>query len=324
MRLRHFLDELLFMSKAQRNASFVLVVMLVIVLLIRVLSPFFIKDEDFSEEIRHKIELLEKAEFRSDSISKSQENSKQNFNKFKPFHFDPNAISYSGLLKLGFNPKTATIFINYRESGAVFHDPEDLKKVYGVDSLLFAHLKDFVRIPRQHVEEDEEKDKKEQPGFEKVETQNEIKSRYHKPKAINVIDLNTADTTSLKLLHGIGPVFAARICNFRDYLGGFYHVEQLREVYNLSEETYKAVLPYVSVDTNHIKKININFCSVAELKKHPYCDYNQAREVVNYRARHGEYNRISDLSSDSVLSIFDFNRLSPYLTVKVEHPKAMK
>ncbi|MDA3816898.1 MAG: helix-hairpin-helix domain-containing protein [Prolixibacteraceae bacterium] len=324
MRFRHFFDELMFMSKAQRNASFVLVGILVFVLVIKILLPRFIEHDDFSDEIAQKMELLQKAGQQADSISGLREDSGFNAIEFQPFYFDPNRVSYSDLLKLGFEDKTANIFINYRKSGAVFHDADDMKKVYGLDSVLFSQLKAYVAIPEKDHKRGSENTNRDKIKHVKADTNYFRDEGRSNRLAVGVIDLNTADTTSLKQLPGIGSVFASRICNFRNYLSGFHSIEQLQEVYNLSEETYQAVLPYVRADTNYIKKININFCSVDDLKKHPYCSYYQARDVIDYRSRSGEYKSVSGLLRDSVLSQSVFNKLKPYLTVKVEYPKAMK
>ena len=42
-----------------------------------------------------------------------------------------------------------------------------------------------------------------------------------------VVELNSADSTTLRRVPGIGPVFASRIVRFRSLLGGFYTVSQL-------------------------------------------------------------------------------------------------
>ena len=47
------------------------------------------------------------------------------------------------------------------------------------------------------------------------------------------IDINTADSTAWVALNGIGPGFAKRIITYREKLGGFYQVDQLKEVYGL-------------------------------------------------------------------------------------------
>ena len=63
-----------------------------------------------------------------------------------------------------------------------------------------------------------------------------------------VVELNTADTTILKKVPGIGSTFARRIIKYRELLGGFFTVEQLREVYGLDEERYNAMKSWFSAD----------------------------------------------------------------------------
>ncbi|MCR5498414.1 MAG: helix-hairpin-helix domain-containing protein [Paludibacteraceae bacterium] len=63
------------------------------------------------------------------------------------------------------------------------------------------------------------------------------------------IELNTADTTTLKQLRGIGSKLSQRIVKYRKKIGGFTHKEQLKDIYGLSEETYRHILPHVWVDT---------------------------------------------------------------------------
>ena len=48
-----------------------------------------------------------------------------------------------------------------------------------------------------------------------------------------LVELNTADTTILKKVPGIGSTFARRIIKYRELLGGFYDVSQLAEVYDI-------------------------------------------------------------------------------------------
>ena len=49
-------------------------------------------------------------------------------------------------------------------------------------------------------------------------------------KKIQAIDINTADSAAWVALNGIGPGFAKRIMTYREKLGGFYQVDQLKEV----------------------------------------------------------------------------------------------
>ena len=56
-----------------------------------------------------------------------------------------------------------------------------------------------------------------------------------------IIELNVADTAMLKSIYGIGEKLSVRIVKYRKKLGGFYSVEQLKEVYGLRTENFKKI-----------------------------------------------------------------------------------
>ena len=58
------------------------------------------------------------------------------------------------------------------------------------------------------------------------------------------MDVNSADTTALIDLPGIGSKLALRIINFREKLGGFYAIEQLKETYGLPDPAFFPILKY--------------------------------------------------------------------------------
>ncbi len=105
---------------------------------------------------------------------------------------------------------------------------------------------------------------------------------YTKRKEVEV-ELNSADTLQLQELRGIGPGFARRIVKYREKLGGYYAVEQLMEVYGFTEELYKQVARNVTVDASKIKKLDVNNLGIAELKRHPYISFYEAKAIVEYR-----------------------------------------
>ena len=94
-----------------------------------------------------------------------------------------------------------------------------------------------------------------------------------------VVELNSADTTALKMVPGIGSVFAKRIIKYRDLLGGFYSVEQLGEVYGIDEDRYEAMKSWFSVDPSVISHLFVNQLSAKKLASHPYVSYKQARII---------------------------------------------
>jgi DNA uptake protein ComE-like DNA-binding protein len=69
-----------------------------------------------------------------------------------------------------------------------------------------------------------------------------------------VIELNSANSAKLTELRGIGPSLAMGIIRYRIRLGGFYHKEQLKEVFGLDSVAYAGLQSQVRVDPSHIKK----------------------------------------------------------------------
>ena len=135
-------------------------------------------------------------------------------------------------------------------------------------------------------------------------------------KTDEVVELNSADTTRLKQLRGIGSGYAKMIVVYREKLGGFYKTEQLLEVYKFPDETYQKIKHQLSVDTTLIRKIQVNTATVKELKNHPYISYYQALSIVENRELQVEmrYNCLYDMVVDEDLKEEDILRVAPYFS----------
>lgn len=132
------------------------------------------------------------------------------------------------------------------------------------------------------------------------------------------VELNTADTTLLKQLRGIGSGYAKMIVNYRTKLGGFYSKEQLLEVYRFPAETYVKIEHQLWVDTTYIQKIPINQFTIDQLKRHPYIRYFQAKSLYDNRLNKPEqrYNALEDLVEDRDVTPQFIAKIAPYLSFK--------
>ena len=126
------------------------------------------------------------------------------------------------------------------------------------------------------------------------------------------VDINTADTLTLQLIHGIGPAYARRIVKYRNRLGGFVAKEQVLEVYGISPELYEHIAPYLTI-SDSITRMDINQIGLKQLVKHPYIDYYQARDVIAYRNKGHRYNSCDDLRLVISMDDSTIARLCPYL-----------
>ncbi|MEJ6794202.1 MAG: helix-hairpin-helix domain-containing protein [Flavobacteriales bacterium] len=149
-----------------------------------------------------------------------------------------------------------------------------------------------------------------------VSKRNKIKSTsytYKKSYPKISVELNSADTTMLKQIYGIGSVLSKRIVRYRDLLGGFHSKNQLLDVYAMDTNVYEDFKHQISVDLSLVQKIDINFVSANELSKHPFISYKLANSIVNYRSNHGEFSHDYELMNLYLIDTVTFNILLPYL-----------
>lgn len=217
---------------------------------------------------------------------------KENITKIYKGYFDPNTIDMDSLKQFGFNNFQTGNLIKYRKNGGSFNTPDDLLKIYGIDSVFYSSIKKNIRI----------------------------KKRVTKNKRSDItkifIELNSADSARLVKLQGIGPVFASRIIKFRELLGGFYTTSQLLEVYNFPEETYLNIKNNITVDTTAIIKIRLNFAGYSELLRHPYINEKQVKNIIEFREKNGSINSVEQLIQVGLLNKKELNRLRQYLTCR--------
>ena len=122
------------------------------------------------------------------------------------------------------------------------------------------------------------------------------------------IDLNSADTTLLKRVPGIGSSFARRIVKYRDLLGGYYVVEQLQEVYGMDRERYDAIHPYFTVGTA-VRPLTLTIDSISY---HPYLSWRHKRTLRRLLEEEQPLNW-SHLMATGDFTRDDSLRLAPYM-----------
>lgn len=136
-----------------------------------------------------------------------------------------------------------------------------------------------------------------------------IVSNPHKIREGEHVVLNTADTTVLKTIPGIGPYFARKIVQYGVRLGGYVNIDQLDEIDDFPLESKQ----YLVIQDAQPRKLNINQLSLNELKRHPYINYYQARAIEDYRRLHGPIKSINDLRLSKDFPPEAIERLKPYV-----------
>jgi competence ComEA-like helix-hairpin-helix protein len=148
---------------------------------------------------------------------------------------------------------------------------------------------------------------------QKTGTQNRFSHSFQ--KAPIAILLNASDSMSWEQLPGIGPVLAARIVNYREKLGGFHSITQLKEVYGLTDSVYEKISPLIKIDEGALKKIDLNKASLEELKMHPHLRWKIANAIIRYREANGPFQSVEDLKNIWSLPPETILKIEPYLIV---------
>lgn len=297
--------ELLSFSRIERNGIVILLSLIFLLILVGKLIPLFIHEDstDFSKwEAEVKTYLDKTEEHESSGVI------------LHPEAFDPNEVDSISLVNMGLPLQVISNWIRYLEKGGRFRGKDGVKKIYGMTSGLFEQLDSFIIFPQKSY-----------ASVNRASTNSGLKpvsglvrgSLFRNnvqpdPKPVLIlIELNRADSLQLIEVRGIGAILASRIIRYRNLLGGYYAVSQLKEVYGMREENFTAVAPFLAVDSSLVKPFNINFSTVQELGRHPYVGYRSARMVVKLRDKTGKFASPDDLSS--IISVDSLARLVPYL-----------
>ena len=144
---------------------------------------------------------------------------------------------------------------------------------------------------------------------------NKLVNNYpQKYKEITPIEINSADTSLLMKIPGIGIVTAKTLINYRNRLGGYVSAQQIDEI-DFINDTLKVILKeWFYTDLTKVRKININKTSVSALKNHPYINFYQAKAIIEYKNRGIKPRGIEELAFLDEFSSDDIVRLKPYLS----------
>lgn len=296
------------------------VVIVIFLILLAVVTYIYIKEgnngqvEPYTLTDEEKKELAEfEMQIRRDSLDfvnshKYKYHNSSSHRDYYPterFPFDPNTADSITFLRLGLKPWQAHNALQYRRHNGRWRKPEAFLKLYGLTEEQGKELLPYIQIKKNAEELLWEEQKVRRDSLRATFPQ--------KLSPGTIISLNNADTTILKRIPGIGSYYASKIVRYRERLGGFVDVLQLKEIDGLPpkiENWFEIVKPA------KIKKIKINHSDFKTLVRHPYLNYEQVKVITNHIRLHGPINDFNDLKLSKDFSDKDFERLRPYIDFK--------
>lgn len=225
--------------------------------------------------------------------------------------FDPNTADSVTLVHLGFKPWQAKNMLKYRAKGGRYRVPEDLKKLYGMTDSMYQALRPYICIVR--TEPDSLRiDSLLIDSVEVDTTRYDSMPKWQSVKRDTILNLRTADTTELKMIRGIGSYRASQIVRYRERLGGFVRVEQLKEVKGM-ETVADSVLKHFVLDSTNVKRLDVNNIGVRQLSRHPYLRFEDAKAIYEFRRKNIRLDSLEQLYELEDLSEETIKKVAPYL-----------
>jgi DNA uptake protein ComE-like DNA-binding protein len=300
--LRKWIRNLLGFSGRETNGFIILLPLILIIISIEPVYRTWISNRkiDYSRESKTLDSLIALWEIAPRDTAKLKRVHRQ---KRELFLFNPNIASAEELKRLGFPEFLAKRVVTYRQKGGKFNTNADLGKIYGMDSLLFNSLKNYVLIPKHRTGQSAK-----QPEKPTVQS--------FKP-LLGPFDINEADTSTLKSVYGIGTKLAERIAKFRSGLGGFVSLNQLSEIYGLDSVVINRLKKRAFIQGDFKpKRINLNTTTEFEMSAHPYISKSIAKAIVAWRFQHGAFKAVDEIKNLNMLKSEDIVKIIPYLNVE--------
>jgi competence protein ComEA len=262
-------------TRRERRSTFVLLILILLIIGYRYTVP----------ESRIDIKVFTDSSYLENRLQKDK------LSTGKDFLPDPGTEPNYALQKLGPASDEAKTLMSHRNKENKFKQSFDFKRDYRADSSRAEKLKQFVE---------------------------EKRSVYKNPAGTftqhqSMIDINQSDSATLVRLPGIGPVLSVRIIKYRRLLGGYARIEQLKEVYGLSAETFDLIKDRVFADSAFIKRININSAGYKELSRFPYLEKYEVTAILKYREIKGRIVDINDLTENKLITQEKAAKIGPYM-----------
>jgi len=303
--------DFFYFTKGQRTGIIVLIILILIALTANYsLKYFFPVTENDGTAFLKEVEVFKKSLVSRDSILKvnRQRLYEERYKKYPSFPsykkefpyslfpFDPNSADSNTFVRLGLKPFIASNILKYRNKGGWFRNKENFGKVYGISPEKLKELEPYITIQEK--------------------TLTKTDSLYLKRKEVKkdvIVELNSADTSVLMQVTGIGRGYAKGIVRFRQRTGGFVNVDQLGEIYGMRPENLERIRPFCKVNSDLVQKIKVNIASVERLKGHPYLNFYQSKAIYELRRKKGKLKNISELRVLPEFNVESLAKIEPYL-----------
>ena len=286
--MQNLFKDFFYFSRGEKRGILMLIATICIVFLAGYLISAWQRRDQTSldDKVIQAIAQQEYEEFIASLEEKEQSGEKQ-YTSYKPkkvesipvilASFNPNTADSITFRHLGLPAWMTKNILHYRAKGGKFRKTEDFKKIYGMTEDQYSVLSPYIHIPPEDTVR-------------------------HTPQ---LYITETVPVENIKYKSGI----ARLIVGNRQLLGGFYQIEQLKDI-NLDTQQLQA---WFSIDLTNVHRINLNHTGIDRLRSHPYINFYQAKAIVEYRKKKGSLTSLKPFSLYEEFTKADLERISNYV-----------
>ncbi len=301
--MKNFFRNYFSFNQIELKGIRVLLIILCVLIVVYFITPLLLHKNEKFDFSKYKTEVdsfmataVVDTSFEDDGNNNYKKYSKSNYKDFvdendnvvmKPF--DPNGLPVEIWIKMGLSEKQAQTIKNYEAKGGRFKTKEDVKKQFVISDDFYKKIEPYIIF---------------------AEINDEVNSE-HTPLSI---DVNHATKEDFMLLNGVKDYLADGIVKYRERLGGFNNIGQLKEVKYLSERIYSDIQAHCFISAYSVHKININLAEWTDFAKHPYLGGEVATKIIDYRKKHGIFKNADDFKRSGLVDETVYVKLVPYLS----------
>ncbi|MBR4677727.1 MAG: helix-hairpin-helix domain-containing protein [Bacteroidales bacterium] len=218
------------------------------------------------------LDVIYREKLQADTLNRLEQYIVSRYDSLKLFKFNPNTVSKEDLARLGFTDKQISNLLNYRHNGGVFKTAEDFRKLYGLRTMQFNFLKDYLYF------QDTVQPEKETVTIEKMSE----KYFDFDPNFITREDMYKMGFSTKQI---------EAFMQLRDEKGKkFYVKKDFSTVFFIDNQKYKELEKYIEIDLEKLfngkKLFDLNLASEDELVEAGF-SHGEAAEVIKFREKVG-------------------------------------
>ncbi|RMG22722.1 MAG: hypothetical protein D6730_15920 [Bacteroidetes bacterium] len=231
----------------------------------------------------------------------------------------------------GIGPVLSGRIVKFRDSRRGFRQVEELRQVYGLKPEVFAAIAPYLYVDTASLPPAPSRPATQQAGEElfasrglpagsesrATDTAAREGAAPNLATAFEALDLNLASPEQLEALPGIGEKLSLRIVKYRQLLGHYVSVDQLRQVYGLSEKNFERMRPFLKVENlQQYARADLNAATTRQLSKYPFISEQLAGAIVARRKQLGWYESWEQVAAVQGMDEASLEGLQAYFEIK--------